>query len=80
MRDSELYIYDIAVSSMLQRQGVGRKLLAVLTEYGRENGVESIFVDAHSSDRDAVRFYQSTLGASEKVDHFVLNLNDEVGP
>jgi len=74
---SELYIYDIAVSTKIQRQGVGSKLIRILKDHGLRHGVESIFVDAHSTDEEAVLFYESTLGKSEKVDHFVANLKKE---
>jgi len=33
-----------------------------------------IFVEAHSKDEQAVKFYESTFGTSEKVDHFNLKI------
>ncbi len=68
--NSELYIYDIAVKKELQNQGIGKKLIDYLKQYGMGNNVETIFVEAHSEDEQAVRFYESTFGKSEKVDHF----------
>lgn len=67
---SELYIYDIAVKVEYQNRGVGKELIDYLKEYSTNNGIETIFVQAHSDDEQAVRFYQSTFGNSEKVDHF----------
>ena len=67
---SELYIYDIGVKTELHNQGIGKKLIEYLKDYSKKNGIEGIFVDAHSEDEQAVKFYESTFGKSEKVDHF----------
>ena len=67
---SELYIYDIAVKKELHNQGIGKKLIDYLKDYSIKNGIEVIFVEAHSEDELAVRFYESTFGKGEKVDHF----------
>ncbi|OEK04347.1 GNAT family N-acetyltransferase [Roseivirga misakiensis] len=67
---SELYIYDIAVKTKFQNQGIGKQLIEYLKDYSVKNGIEGIFVEAHSDDESAVKFYESTFGESEKVDHF----------
>ncbi len=67
---SELYIYDIAVKVQLQNQGVGKELIDYLKNYSLNNGIETIFVEAHSEDEQAIKFYESTFGKGEKVDHF----------
>jgi aminoglycoside 3-N-acetyltransferase I len=67
---SELYIYDIAVKTELHNQGIGKELINYLKDYSTNNGIETIFVEAHSEDEQAVKFYESTFGKSEKVDHF----------
>ncbi len=67
---SELYIYDIGVKAEFQNQGIGKKLIDYLKAYSKKNGIEGIFVEAHSEDEQAVKFYESTFGKSEKVDHF----------
>jgi len=67
---SELYIYDIAVKDEFQNQGIGKKMINYLKKYSLENGIETIFVQAHSEDVQAVKFYESTFGKGEKVDHF----------
>ena len=66
----ELYIYDIAVKTELHNQGIGKELIDYLKDYSIKNGIEGIFVEAHSEDEQAVKFYESTFGKSEKVDHF----------
>jgi aminoglycoside 3-N-acetyltransferase I len=75
---SELYIYDIAVKTEFQNLGIGKKLIQFVKEYCFENGVQTLFVEAHSEEEQAVKFYESTFGVSEKVDHFnfeIENLN-----
>lgn len=67
---SELYIYDIAVKKEFHNQGIGKALIAYVKDYSTKNGIESIFVDAHSDDEQAVMFYKSTFGKGEKVAHF----------
>lgn len=71
---SELYIYDIAVKESHQNQGIGKKLVSSLKEYALKNGIETIFVEAYSDDANAVKFYESTFGTSEKIDHFNLDI------
>ncbi len=73
---SELYIYDIAVKKELHNQGIGKELINFLKDYSAKNGIETIFVQAHSNDEQAVKFYESTFGNGEKVDHF----NFEIKP
>ncbi len=67
---SELYIYDMAVKKELHNQGIGKALIAFLKDYSTKNGMESIFVQAHTADKQAVKFYESTFGKGEKVDFF----------
>lgn len=71
---SELYIYDIAVKTELHNQGIGKKLINFLKEYSTKNGIETIFVEAHSEDEQAIKFYESAIGKGEKVDHFNLEI------
>ncbi|MGB3151669.1 MAG: GNAT family N-acetyltransferase [Maribacter sp.] len=70
----ELYIYDIAVKIALHNQGIGKELIGYLKDYSWENGIEAILVEAHSEDEQAVKFYESTFGKSEKVDHFIFEI------
>jgi aminoglycoside 3-N-acetyltransferase I len=74
---SELYIYDIAVKATLHNQGVGKKLIKHLKELGTQNNIETIFVEALSEEEQAIKFYESTFGKGEKVDHFNLELTEK---
>ena len=75
---SELYLYDIAVKRQCHNQGIGKALMQHLKDLGTQNGIETIFVDAHSEDKQAVKFYEATIGKSEMVDHFTLEINPEL--
>ncbi|QHT72074.1 GNAT family N-acetyltransferase [Rhodocytophaga rosea] len=70
-----VYIYDLAVTTQLQRQGIGRKLMASINEYCKNTGVEEVFVQADEVDDYALEFYQATGGIAEKVVHFNYPLN-----
>jgi len=67
---SELYIYDFAVKTSFQGKGIGKMLIRHLEQHAKESNVELVFVEAHSEDLEAVKFYESTFGEGEKVDHF----------
>jgi aminoglycoside 3-N-acetyltransferase I len=67
---SEIYIYDIAVKSEYQRIGIGIRLISAVKEYGAQNGITEIFVQASEEDKYAIDFYRSTEAFEEKVIHF----------
>jgi aminoglycoside 3-N-acetyltransferase I len=71
---SELYIYDIAIQAELQKQGIGKALINHLKEYATQNEIEAIFVQAYSEDKQAVKFYESTIGKGEKVNDFTIEI------
>ena len=54
------YIYDVGVHPAHQRQGVGKQLIAYLTDYCRANQIEEAYVEAETDDLQAVSFYQKT--------------------
>ncbi len=61
----QVYIYDVAVSAPFQRQGIGRRLMAALTEYCTDEGFAEAFGQAEAADAEAVAFYRATGGKSE---------------
>ena len=67
---AEIYIYDIAVSPLFQRQGLGKELLFSFKEYCRLNNIQVMFVEANIEDEHAVEFYHATGGNAESVVHF----------
>jgi aminoglycoside 3-N-acetyltransferase I len=76
------YIYDIAVVTNFQRQGIGKLLIAALNDYCKTNGFSEVFVQAETADIHAVNFYKKTAISSElAVKHFTYSFaskdNDE---
>lgn len=71
---AEVYVYDLAVQVAYQRQGVGKNLMASLSEYCKEQGYREIFVQADLVDQHAMDFYQATGGKAERVVHYVYSL------
>jgi len=69
--ESEILLYDLAITPKYQRMGIGKRLIQSLKEYCAENGINEFFVLAHEEDEHAVAFYLSTGGKSEKVVNFI---------
>lgn len=69
-----VYIYDLAIKTDFQRQGIGKMLMNAILNYGKEIGAEEVFVQADKIDRHALEFYKSTGGNAEKVVHFTYPL------
>ncbi|QMU30317.1 GNAT family N-acetyltransferase [Adhaeribacter radiodurans] len=70
-----VYIYDLAVLTNYQRQGIGKLLIASLNVYCKEIGIQEVFVQADEIDDYALDFYRATGGTPEKVVHFTYPLN-----
>src|SRR4051794_15032508 len=70
-----VYVYDLAVKTEFQRQGIGKMLIASVTQYCKEIGVEEVFVQADECDDYAIKFYNSTGARAEKVRHFYYSLS-----
>lgn len=70
-----VYIYDLAVKSELQRQGIGRRLIDYVRGHFSSLGFEEVFVQADRVDTHAVDFYRKTNPtAEEDVLHFYYSL------
>ncbi|MDB5119852.1 MAG: acetyltransferase, family [Sphingobacteriales bacterium] len=72
-----VYIYDLAVKTKFQRQGIGKMLILGITNYCKNMDVEEVFVQADEEDGHAIEFYHSTGATAEKVIHFSYPLNVE---
>ncbi len=66
---SEVYIYDLAVSSGHRRQGIATALIERLCEIAKERGAWVVFVQADHGDDPAIALY-TKLGRREDVLHF----------
>jgi aminoglycoside 3-N-acetyltransferase I len=68
---SEIYLYDLAVSTDHRRQGVATGLIEKLKEVAAERGAYVIFVQADTGVEDAAAIALYTkLGTREEVLHF----------
>lgn len=75
---SEIYVYDLAVTSGHRREGIATALFGKLKEIAAERGVYLIFVqaDTGTEDEPAIALY-SKLGKREDVLHFDIAVKDE---
>lgn len=71
---SIVYIYDLAVSKMYQRKGIGQKLIAEINTYCRSKNISEVFIQADAGDGYAVDFYRKTQGKEMKVVQFTYEL------
>ena len=66
-----VYVYDLAVATAWQRQGIGQHLMTAVQEAAREAGCEEVFVQADQDEPHALGFYRSTRPTEEEaVAHF----------
>ena len=72
-----VFIYDIAIRTDAQRQGVGKRLISHLTNYCKDNNFEEMFVLADEADDHAIEFYRSTGATEGRVVNFSYVLNDK---
>ncbi|TRX48061.1 GNAT family N-acetyltransferase [Fulvivirga sp. M361] len=70
------YIYDLAVDTPYQRQGIGKALIEGMNHFCQEKGFEEVFVQADKAEDDVIDFYRSTLPTEEEqVVHFYYTLD-----
>ncbi|MGK9120003.1 GNAT family N-acetyltransferase [Olivibacter jilunii] len=70
------YIFDLAVASLWQRQGIGNALSMHTKSYFRQNGYSEVFVQADRVDDYAIDFYRKTKPTEEEdVLHFYYTLD-----
>jgi aminoglycoside 3-N-acetyltransferase I len=71
------YLFGLAVANHLQRQGIGKQLVAEANNYFKSKGFEELFVQADVIDEYAIDFYRSTKPSNEEqVVHFSYTLNN----
>lgn len=66
---SEIYLYDLAVSSAYRRRGIATAMIEELKAVARALGAYVIFVQADGGDEPAIALY-TQLGIREDVLHF----------
>jgi len=65
-----VYIYDLAVRTELQRQGIGKMLMRETISYCKEKGFEEVFLQADKVDDYAIDFYRSIGGVESETINF----------
>ncbi len=69
----EIFIYDLAVRSDHQRQGIGRQLVAELRAQAAALGIRDMFVPADNEDVHALDFYRALGGEAAPVTIFTFS-------
>lgn len=72
---SEIYIYDLAVSSAHRREGIATALILELKEIAAARGAYVVFVQADAGDEPAIALY-TKLGIREEVLHFDIHIDE----
>ena len=67
---SEIYLYDIGITPIFQKKGVGAKLIENVKAYSKNLGYKEIFVQADLEDQHAINFYKKIGGKAADVVHF----------
>ena len=61
-----LFINEVGVSAKFQGQGVGKRLIAKMLEWGKERGCTEAWVATETSNTAARRLYESTGGIPDE--------------
>ena len=67
---AELFVYDLAVRTDRQRQGIGRRLMHALRDAAGAAGIGDVFVPADVDDAHALDFYRAIGGEAAPVTMF----------
>jgi aminoglycoside 3-N-acetyltransferase I len=68
---SELFVYDLAVSTAHHRRGIGRALVHHAHQWAAERGIGTLFVPVDAEDDEAIAFYRAIGGSGSPVELFV---------
>ena len=72
------YLYDVGIRPEFQRQGLGKKLIAEVCKYCKENNFNDAFVQAEITDEEAISFYRKTNFSHEiTAKHFTYSFADK---
>lgn len=74
-KQPELWLNEIGVAADFQRRGIGRRLLQLLFEVGREHGCREAWILTDRGNQRAMRFYESLAGVSEPEDAIMYSFN-----
>jgi aminoglycoside 3-N-acetyltransferase I len=71
---SEIYVYDLAVHTNFQRQGIGQSLMREIKNLAEFAGASQVFVQADVVDQQALEFYRKIGGVETDVRHFTFSV------
>ena len=75
----ELFIHDIAVHPVHQREGIGRRLIQAALDAATRSGLLAAFVPADNDETDALDFHRTIGGSAQAVRLFLVDTNAAVG-
>jgi len=61
------YIYDVGIATNHQGRGLGKALIAKVSDFCNTSGFEDAFVQAEDSDTNAIDFYRKTNPTNEMM-------------
>jgi ribosomal protein S18 acetylase RimI-like enzyme len=70
-KGTEMFLYELGVDHRFRRRGIGKALVAALTEMARSRGCYGMWVLTDADNVPAIRTYRST-GASEQTEQTML--------
>jgi aminoglycoside 3-N-acetyltransferase I len=68
--NTEVMIYDLAVSETHQRQGIGGALIDHVRQLAAQQGIETVFVVVDNEDLHALDFYRKQHGQASPTTVF----------
>ncbi|WP_372911170.1 N-acetyltransferase family protein [Salinigranum sp.] len=77
--DGDAYELAIFVLQAYQRAGIGRKLMEALLGYGREEGVEKVWLTVERWNKPAVGLYKDTGFETSDAESFELEMTIRLG-
>lgn len=75
-----MFIHDIAVHPVHQREGIGLRLIQAALDAATRSGLLAAFLPADNDDTDALDFHRTIDGSAQSVRLFLFDTNAAVGP
>ncbi|MFC4807812.1 GNAT family N-acetyltransferase [Paenibacillus sp. GCM10023250] len=69
-----VFVYDLVTKASGRSKGFGKKLLAQIHQYAKDNGCGAVALGSEMSNVDAHRFYEAKMGYEKAAYSFMLVL------